>query len=133
MAPRGMNKVMIIGSLEREPELRYTPGGRPVTSFSVATTHNWVTAEGIHNEETEWFNVVAWGELAKVCHSRLHRDTRVYIEGRLKTRSWEDGGGKRHFRTEIVARDMIVLAGDSVQESPADHPGSDTFDNEYDF
>ena len=131
MTPRGMNKVMIIGSLEREPELRYTPGGRPVTSFSVATTHTWVTAEGAHNEETEWFNVVAWGELARICHSRLRRDTRVYVEGRLKTRSWEDGGGKRHFRTEIVARDMIVLAEDGKADALDDR--LDSNDIEFDF
>jgi single-strand DNA-binding protein len=124
-----MNKVMIIGSLEREPELRYTPGGRPVASFSVATTHSWITSEGAHNEETEWFNVVAWGELARICHSRLSRDTRVYVEGRLKTRSWEDGGGKRHFRTEIVARDMIVLAVDSMP----DRLDADSNDIEFDF
>jgi single-strand DNA-binding protein len=133
MSPRGLNKVMIIGNLEREPELRYTPGGRPVTSFSVATTHNWVTSEGTHNEETEWFNVVAWGELARICHSRLHRDTRVYVEGRLKTRSWEDGGGKRHFRTEIVARDIIVLTGDPDGDSLADRLDPDSNDMEFNF
>lgn len=106
---RGLNRVTIIGYLERAPELRYTPKGRPVTSFSVATPHQWVSSEGTHHEELEWFSVVAWGELAHICHTQLDKGKRVYVEGRLKTRSWEDSQGKRHFRTEIVARDMIVL------------------------
>jgi single-strand DNA-binding protein len=80
-----------------------------VTSFSVATTHSWVSSDGAQHEETEWFNVVAWGELARLCRDRLERGKWVYIEGRLKTRSWEDGAGKRHFRTEIVARDILLL------------------------
>jgi single-strand DNA-binding protein len=116
---RGLNKVMIIGQLERDPEMRYTPSGRPVTSFSVATTHTWVSSEGVQHQETEWFNVVAWGDLARLCHERLERETWVYIEGRLKTRSWEDGTGKRHFRTEIVARDMLLL--DDMTDYQSDH------------
>jgi len=106
---RGLNKVMIIGQMERDPEMRYTPSGRPVTSFSVATTHHWTTSEGERHEETEWFNVVAWGALARLCYDHLQKGKQVYIEGRLKTRSWEDDEGKRHFRTEIVAREMLLL------------------------
>lgn len=116
---RGLNKVMIIGELERDPEMRYTPSGRAVTSFSVATTHTWLASDGISHEETEWFNVVAWGELAKLCHARLARDQRVYVEGRLKTRSWEDRHGKRHFRTEIVAKDIINLDNDETFSTQA--------------
>jgi single-strand DNA-binding protein len=106
---RGLNKVMIIGQLERDPEMRHTPNGRPVTSFSVATPHTWLSAEGVTHQETEWFNVVAWGELARQCHDRLGRGHSIYVEGRLKTRSWEDTAGKRHFRTEIVAKEIILL------------------------
>jgi single-strand DNA-binding protein len=106
---RGLNKVMIIGNVGREPEMRYTPSGRPVTSFSVATSRSWTSAEGERREETEWFNVVAWGNLAEICKSHLTKNQQVYVEGRLQTRGWEDDNGKKHFRTELVASEMILL------------------------
>lgn len=106
---RGLNKVMIIGYLGRDPEMRYTPSGRPVTSFSVATTRSWTSAEGERREETEWFNVVAWGNLAEICKAHLSKNQQVYVEGRLQTRGWEDEDGKKHFRTELVANEMILL------------------------
>lgn len=106
---RGLNKVMIIGYLGRDPEMRYTPSGRPVTSFSVATSRTWTSAEGERREETEWFNVVAWGTLAEICKTHLTKNQQVYIEGRLQTRGWEDETGKKHFRTELVANEMILL------------------------
>ncbi len=106
---RGLNKVIIIGNVGRDPEMRYTPSGRPVTSFSVATTRTWVSAEGERREETEWFNVVAWGNLAEICKAHLTRNQQVYVEGRLQTRGWEDDQGKKHFRTEVVAQEMILL------------------------
>lgn len=106
---RGLNKVMIIGNLGRNPEMRYTPSGRPVTSFSVATSRSWVNAEGKRHEETEWFNVVAWGNLAEICKQHLTKGQQVYVEGRLQTRGWEDQNGKKHYRTELVANEMIVL------------------------
>ncbi len=106
---RGLNKVIIIGNVGREPEMRYTPSGRPVTSFSVATTRTWVSAEGERREETEWFNVVAWGNLAEICKAHLTKNQQVYVEGRLQTRGWEDETGKKHFRTELVANEMILL------------------------
>ncbi|MEW6568279.1 MAG: single-stranded DNA-binding protein [Chloroflexota bacterium] len=106
---RGLNKVMIIGHLGRDPEMRYTPSGRPVTTFSVATTRSWNTAEGERREETEWFNVVAWGSLAEICNQHLRKGQQVYLEGRLQTRRWDDQEGKKHFTTELVAKEMIVL------------------------
>ncbi len=106
---RGLNKVMIIGYLGRDPEMRYTPSGRPVTSFSVATSRTWTSAEGERREEVEWFNVVAWGNLAEICKTHLSKNQQVYIEGRLQTRGWEDETGKKHFRTELVANEMILL------------------------
>ncbi|RMG89391.1 MAG: single-stranded DNA-binding protein [Chloroflexi bacterium] len=106
---RGLNKVMIIGHVGREPEMRYTPSGRPVTSFSVATSRTWTTADGERREETEWFNVVAWGTLAEICKTHLTKGQQVYVEGRLQTRGWEDENGKKHFRTELVANEMILL------------------------
>ncbi|PJF40021.1 MAG: single-stranded DNA-binding protein [Chloroflexi bacterium] len=107
--PRGLNKVMIIGSLDRDPEMRYTPSGKPVTSFSVATTRTWTSTDGEKREETEWFNVVAWGNLAEICKTHLSKNQQVYVEGRLQTRGWEDEHGKKHFRTELVASEMILL------------------------
>ena len=106
---RGLNKVMIIGRLGRDPELRYTPSGRAVTTFTVATTRSWNTSNGERRSETEWFNVVAWGSLAEICNQLLRKGSQVYIEGRLHTRRWEDENGVRHQRTEIVANEMVVL------------------------
>ena len=113
---RGLNKVMIIGHLGREPEMRYTPSGRPVTSFSVATTRSWNSPDGERREETEWFNVVAWGNLAEICKQYLTKGQQVYVEGRLQTRRWEDQEGKKHFNTEVVANEMIML-GDRPKPS----------------
>jgi single-strand DNA-binding protein len=107
--PRGLNKVMVIGHLGRDPEMRYTPSGKPVTSFSIVTSRSWVTASGDRREDTEWFNVVAWGNLAEICNQYLNRGQQIYVEGRLQTRSWEDNEGKRHSRTELVAQEMIML------------------------
>lgn len=110
---RGLNKVLIIGVLGSEPEMRYTPSGKPVTSFSVAVTRGWRTSEGERKEATEWFNVVSWGNLAEICNQHLRKGSQVYIEGRLQTRSWDDAGGVKHFRTELVANEMIILDGRS--------------------
>ena len=106
---RGLNKVIIIGRLGRDPEMRYTPSGKPVTSFSVATNRSWVNAEGERREDTEWFNVIAWGNLAEICKQYLTKDQQVYVQGRLQTRGWEDQSGKKHYRTELVANEMIML------------------------
>jgi single-strand DNA-binding protein len=106
---RGLNKVMVIGNMGRDPEMRYTPSGKPVTSFSLASSRSWTTPSGERREETEWFNVVAWGGLAEICNDKLFKSQQVYVEGRLQTRSWEDETGQRHYRTEIVASDMIIL------------------------
>jgi single-strand DNA-binding protein len=107
---RGLNKVMIIGHLGRDPEMRYTPSGRPVTTFSIATSRTWNTADGERRTETEWFNVVAWGNLAEICKQYLTKGQQVYIEGRLQTRHWEDAEGVKHSSTEIVANEMIMLS-----------------------
>ncbi len=126
---RGLNKVMVIGHLGRDPEMRYTPSGRPVTSFSVVTTRSWTSAEGERHEESEWFNVVAWGNLAEICNQYLTKGQQVYVEGRLQTRGWEDEEGKKHYRTELVASEMIVLgdrrnSGASISYPPEEVPGS---------
>jgi single-strand DNA-binding protein len=119
---RGLNKVMIIGNLGRDPEMRYTPSGRPVTTFSVATSRSWNTSEGEKHVETEWFNVVAWSNLAEICKQYLTKGQQVYIEGRLQTRHWDDQEGNKHISVEIVANEMIILgerreAGETGSES----------------
>ena len=106
---RGLNKVMIIGNLGRDPEIRYTSGGKPVTTFSVATSRSWVTSAGDRREATEWFNVVAWGNLAEICNQYLRKASRVYVDGHLQTRNWEDDDGNKHYRTELVANEMLIL------------------------
>jgi len=118
----GLNRLTIIGSLGRDPEMRYTPSGKPVTSFSVVVGHTWTGGDGERREEHEWFNVVAWGKLAEICKSHLKKDQQVYVEGPIRTRGWEDKEGKRHYRTEVVADKMIVLG--------ERRPTSDVDDNE---
>ncbi len=106
---RGLNKLLIIGHLGRDPEMRYTPSGKPVTTFSVATSRTWHSDDGERHEDTEWFNVVAWGGLAEICNQHLRKGMQVYVEGRLQTRRWEDAEGNKHFTTELVAKEMIML------------------------
>src|SRR4030067_69938 len=106
---RGLNKIMVIGNLGRDPEMRYTPSGRPVTTFSVATSRTWNTSDGEKRVETEWFNVVAWSSLAEICKQYLTKGQQVYIEGRLQTRHWDDQEGNKHTSVEIVANEMIIL------------------------
>ncbi len=114
-----LNKVMIIGNLGADPEMRYTPSGSPVTNFRVAATRRWTGPDGEPREETEWFNVVAWDKLAERCNEYLRKGSRVYIEGRLRTRSWDGPDGQKRYRTEVVAQQMMML--DSRQrEAPAD-------------
>lgn len=104
-----LNKVMIIGNLGSEPEMRFTPKGNPVTSFRVATNRVYTTANGERREETEWFNVVAWGRLAEQCNQFLSKGRLVYAEGRLHTRAWESQDGQKHYRTEVIANRVSFL------------------------
>jgi single-strand DNA-binding protein len=121
---RGLNKIMIIGHLGREPEMRYTPSGRPVTTFTVATSRSWNTSEGERHTETEWFNVVTWGNLAEICKQYLVKGQQVYIEGRLQTRRWEDKEGVKHSTVEIVASEMMMLGErkDAAHTQPGEEP-----------
>lgn len=104
-----LNKAQIIGNLTREPELKQTANGQSVCTFGVATNRSWSDASGTKRDEAEYHNVVAWGKLAEICGQYLKRGTKVFVEGRLQTRNWEDDGGTKHYRTEIVANDMIIL------------------------
>jgi single-strand DNA-binding protein len=117
---RDLNKVMVIGRLGRDPEMRYTPGGSPVTTFTVAASRQWKDSSGETREETEWFNIVAWNKLAEICKDYLRKASRVYIEGRLQTRQWQDQDGQTHYRTEVIASDMIILDGRAARDSASD-------------
>jgi single-strand DNA-binding protein len=129
---RGLNKVLIIGHLGRDPEMRYTPSGRPVTTYTVATSRTWNTSDGERHSETEWFNVVAWGNLAEICKQYLTKGQQVYIEGRLQTRYWEDKEGNKHSSTEIVANEMIML-GDRRDSNQASSELSIEEEDEFPF
>lgn len=107
--PLCLNRVLVIGNLGRAPEMRYTPSGQAVASFSLATTRSWNNASGERRDATEWFNVVAWGSLAEICHQYLTKGRRVFVEGELRTRGWEQPDGARHYRTELVVSEMIML------------------------
>jgi len=129
---RGLNKMMIIGHLGRDPEMRYTPSGRPVTTFSVATTRSWHSSDGERHEETEWFNVVAWGNLAEICNQHLRKGQQIYVEGRLQTRRWEDSEGNKHFTTELVAQEMIML-GERKDAGPSEYMAGSEDEEPYPF
>jgi single-strand DNA-binding protein len=101
--------MIIIGNLGSEPEMRFTPNGRPVTSFSVATNRRYTTSEGERREETEWFTVVTWGRLAEQCNQFLAKGRLVYVEGRLRSHSWEGQDGQKRYRNEIVADRVSFL------------------------
>ena len=104
-----LNKAMIIGNVVRDPEMRTTPGGQNVTSFSVATNMVWKDAQGEKQEKVEFHNVVAWRRLAEITGQYLKKGSKVYIEGRLQTRNWDDPSGIKKYRTEIIADNMIML------------------------
>jgi single-strand DNA-binding protein len=137
---RGLNKVQIIGHLGKEPEMRYTPSGKPVTTFSVAVSRSWNSADGERHSETEWFNVVAWGNLAEICKQYLTKGQQVYIEGRLQTRRWDDKEGVKHTSIEVVANEMMMLGdrkdhnnSQSSPDSAAAEGAPETNEDEFPF
>ncbi len=124
-----VNRMIIIGNLGSEPEMRFTPNGRPVTSFSVATNRRYTTSEGERREETEWFTVVTWGKLAEQCNQFLAKGRLVYVEGRLHSHSWEGQDGQKRYRNEIIADRVSFLDRQSsahLPEERADMGISDT-------
>jgi single-strand DNA-binding protein len=104
-----INKVILIGNLGVDPELRFTQNGTPVASFRIATSERWKDKEGNQQEQTEWHNIVAWGRLGELCNEYLNKGSKVYVEGKLKTRKWQDQNGNDRYTTEIVARDVQFL------------------------
>lgn len=104
-----VNKVILIGNLGADPELRYTPAGRAVAHFRMATTSQWTTKDGEKKEQTEWHRIVAWDKLAETCGEYLKKGSAVYVEGRIQTRSWEDQNGTKKWMTEVVANQLQML------------------------
>ncbi len=117
-----LNKVTIIGNVGSDPEMRFTPNGKPVTSFSVATNWAYTTPDGERNQETEWFNVVAWNRLAEQCNQFLAKGRLVYAEGRIHTRAWEGQDGQQHSRSEVIANRVIFLDRQPLASLPEDKP-----------
>jgi single-strand DNA-binding protein len=130
-----LNKMLLIGNVGTDPEMRYTPNGNPVTSFRLATNRRYTTAEGEKREETEWFTVSAWNRLAEQCNQYVTKGMRVYIEGRLKSDTWTGSDGQTRFRLEITANEVQFLdragGGDSEgggEPSAGEAPAGDVED-----
>ena len=133
---RTLNKVMLIGNVGKQPELKETPGGVPVTSFRMATSESWKDRDGNLKEHTDWHTVVAWRGLAKVIDKLVTKGTRIYVEGRLQTRNYEDSEGNRRQVVEILADNMLVLEDrkNGRYESDDSHGYDDSFsDSSNDF
>lgn len=113
---RSLNRVQLIGNLTRDPELRYTPNGTAVCSFGLATNRSWTTETGEKHDESEFHNVVSWNKLAELCSQFLVKGRKVYVEGRLSTRSWQTPEGQQRSKTEVVIDDMILLDSRKSQE-----------------
>lgn len=109
-----VNKVMVLGRLGQDPELKYTPSGQPVCNFSMATTESWNDKSGQKQERTEWHRIVVWGKVAELCNQYLAKGRQAFIEGRLQTRSWEDKSGQKRYTTEINANNVQFLGGPSA-------------------
>lgn len=108
---RGVNKVILVGNLGKDPETSYTPSGQSVTKFSLATSRSYKDKSGELKEETEWHNIVAWGRTGEICQQYLTKGRSAFVEGRIQTRSWEDKEGKKRYMTEIVANEVVLLGG----------------------
>lgn len=106
---RGLNKVLLIGNLGKDPEMKYTPQGKPVATFSLAVSRSWKGNDGEWKDETEWFRIVAWDKLAETCNEYLRKGSKVYVEGRLQTRKWEGQDGQPRETVEVVAFDLVRL------------------------
>ena len=111
MAGGSVNKVILVGNLGRDPEVRYTPGGQAVANFTVATNDSWTDKGGQKQERTEWHRVVVWAKLAELCGEYLSKGRQVYLEGRLQTREWTNKEGAKQYTTEVVANQVVFLSG----------------------
>lgn len=130
MSEKSLNKVLLIGRLGADPETKFVQTGMQVANFNLATTANWKDENGNLQSRTDWHRIVAWGKLAEICKEYLKKGSKVYIEGALQTRSYEDKDGQKRFITEIRANDMIMLDSKGFQENStkvatSDVPGND--------
>ncbi len=112
-----VNKVILLGRLGQDPELKYTPGGSPVCNFSLATTEAWTDKSGQKQEKTEWHRVVVWGKLAELCNQYLSKGRQAFLEGKLQTRSWDDKDGNKRYTTEILASTVQFIGGATASQS----------------
>lgn len=119
---RSLNRVQLIGNLTRDPELRYTPTGTAVCSFGLATNRNWTTDTGEKKDEVEFHKIVAWNKLAELCSQFLTKGRKVYVEGRLSTRSWQGQDGAQKSSTEIVISEMIILDSKRTEHESVEMP-----------
>jgi len=124
MSSRSLNKVMLIGNLTRDPELRYTPQSTPVCTIGLATNRSWTDSQGQRQEETEFHRLVAWNKLAELCSQLLFKGRKIYVEGRLQTRNWTTQDGQERTTTEVVIDDMIVL--DSRRKEGEEYSGGES-------
>ncbi len=124
MAARSLNKVILIGNLTRDPEMRYTNSGTPVVTFGMATNKSWKDSDGETKELAEFHNLVAWNKMAEICQQLLAKGMKVYIEGSLNTRSWEGDDGVTRYKTEIRVDDMILLDSKGKQGAGIEEGGS---------
>jgi single-strand DNA-binding protein len=126
---RGINKVILIGNLGADPEMKYTAGGTAICKFRIATTEVFKDRDGNQQERTEWHRVVAWAKLAEICGQYLSKGKQVYVEGSLRTSSWDDQDGNKRYTTEINARDVQFLGGGAGggSGSGGGHGGGDDF------
>jgi single-strand DNA-binding protein len=136
MSTRSLNKVLLIGNLTRDPNLRYTPNGTAVCSFGIATNRSWTPSDGGEKQEkVEYHNIVAWAKLADICGQLLHKGDKVYVEGRLQTRDWKGDDGQERKTTEVVIDNMMLLSngrgsgnGTSSRSSSNDDQGPSQMD-----
>jgi single-strand DNA-binding protein len=115
-----LNKVMLIGNVGTDPEMRFTPNGNPVTSFRLATNRVYTASDGERKQETEWFTIVTWRKLAESCNQFLTKGQRVYVEGGLRTRSWEGQDGQKRWRVEVIANRVLFLDKQSTAALPSE-------------
>ncbi len=128
-----VNKVIILGRLGQDPELKYTPSGAAVCNFSLATTENWQDKSGQKQEKTEWHRIVVWGKLAELCNQYLSKGRQAFVEGRLQTRSWEAQDGNKRYMTEINANNIQFIGGQAQASNskPAEQQSQGPMDEDY--
>ena len=132
---RGVNKVILIGNLGRDPELRYLPNGDPVAKFTLATNYRFKDREGQWQDKTDWHNIVVFRRQAEVCNEYLKKGSPIYVEGRIQTRSWEDKDGNKKYMTEIIAQSVNMLGrkGEPEEEVPEEVTETKTEDEDLPF